>query len=125
MKKILVLEESEPVRENLITLLEMNSYEAIYADSGPEGFELAINHLPDLIIVDISRPTIEYFEFIKELRSNSFTENIPLIFLTSEVTEYTFKRENIFGAVAFIKNPYRAKEVLDTISNTLNNRNKF
>ena len=81
--KILVVEDSDDLRENIISLLEINDYDVIVAENGYDGLQLAIKEIPDLIISDRMMPIMEGTQMLQELRNNSITSNIPFIFLLS------------------------------------------
>ena len=53
MKKILVIEDSRDILENIAELLELSNYQAIRAENGKEDIEHALLHKPDLILCDI------------------------------------------------------------------------
>ena len=59
MKKILVIEDNEEVRENIAEILELSEFEVIQARDGKEGVTLAFSGFPDLIICDIMMPELD------------------------------------------------------------------
>ena len=79
--KILIIEDNEPIREELLTLLNFEGYDVIEANNGLQGYELAKKYLPDLIISDIIMPDMDGFDTLHEIRSNSLTSDIPFFFL--------------------------------------------
>lgn len=71
MPKILVIENEQLIRENLIELLEAENFELISAGNGKSGIELAKAHLPDLVMCDDARGGwFRRFEFITLLPEN-------------------------------------------------------
>ena len=59
MKKILLIEDNEHIRENTAEILELSNYEVIMAEDGKIGIEKALKYLPDLIICDIMMPVLD------------------------------------------------------------------
>ena len=59
MKKVLIIEDNDEVRENLAEILELSGYNVITAPDGKPGVELAIKEIPDLIICDIMMPGLD------------------------------------------------------------------
>jgi CRP/FNR family cyclic AMP-dependent transcriptional regulator len=50
MKKILIIEDNDDIRDNTAEILELSNYEVIVAENGKTGVEKALEHLPDLIM---------------------------------------------------------------------------
>lgn len=82
MATILVVEDLPTNREVLVTLLGRAGYHLVEADNGVEALEKARAKRPDLIIVDIFRPTIGGYEFVHQLRTDPLTAQIQLILYT-------------------------------------------
>ena len=59
MKKILIIEDNEDIRNNTAEILELSSYDVIVAENGKKGVEMALEHTPDLIICDIMMPELD------------------------------------------------------------------
>ena len=79
MTKILVIEDEELVRENLLDFLEAEDYQTIDACNGKIGVELAQKHLPDLIICDVMMPELDGYGVLEKLSHNSATATIPFL----------------------------------------------
>lgn len=91
-EKILIVEDEFDVRANLQDLLESESYEVVTAKDGKEGYNKAVEELPDLIISDIKMPYADGSELYKKLQTNANTNQIPFIFLTAEVEMSDFRK---------------------------------
>ena len=59
MKKILVIEDSLEVRENIAEILELSNYKVFTAEDGKQGVEIALRETPDLIVCDIMMPVLD------------------------------------------------------------------
>ena len=119
MTKILVIEDEEAVRENLLDLLEAEDYEAIAAPNGKIGVDLAINEKPDLILCDLMMPEIDGFGVITQLREKFTTSAIPFIFLTARAAKVDVRQGMGLGADDYITKPFTRAELLSAISTRL------
>ena len=81
--KILVIEDEESVRLNLVELLEAEGYQCVVARDGEEGVRAAWNELPDLIICDVLMPQLDGFSVLARLAQDPATALIPFVFLTA------------------------------------------
>lgn len=119
MKKILVIEDEETVRANILELLDAENFQGIEASNGHLGIELAREHLPDLIICDIMMPNLDGYAVLAALRSEPATATIPLIFLTAKDDRSSTRKGMELGADDYITKPCTADELLKAISTQL------
>ncbi len=116
MPKILVIEDEEMIRENLIELLEAEEFEPIGAGNGKAGIELAKAHLPDLIICDVMMPELDGFSVLNSLRSCQETATIPFIFLTAKADKISRRQGMSLGADDYVTKPFTTVELLEAIA---------
>lgn len=116
MKKILVIEDEEQVRENLVDLLDAEDYEAIGAENGRVGVSLATGELPDLILCDVMMPELDGYGVIDELRKNPDTATIPFIFLTAKAEKADRAKGMELGADNYLAKPFTREELLAAIA---------
>lgn len=83
MKRILVIEDNQEIRENLIEILELEEYFVLSANEGRSGFEIVITELPNLILCDVMMPQMDGHQVLDAVKTNPLTKNIPFIFITS------------------------------------------
>ncbi len=124
LSKILVVEDSDDLRENIISLLEINDYEVVFAENGYDGLQLAINEIPDLIIADRMMPVMEGTQMLQEIRNNSVTSNIPLIFLTAKSSTSDIRDGMNYGADDYLTKPFEASELLKAVKTRLEKKSK-
>jgi len=115
MKKILVIEDEETIRELICDQLEVEGYETIAAKNGQKGIELAIANLPDLIICDIMMPGIDGYKVLEELEKNPKTKIIPFIFLTALGTKADMRLGMNLGADDYLTKPFTGEELLEAV----------
>lgn len=119
MIKILVIEDEDAIRENLIDLLEISNFEALSADNGKTGLELATQLCPDLILCDVMMPEMDGYEVLAHLRSQPRTATIPFIFLSAKAARPDLRQGMNLGADDYLTKPYTPDEILGAIASRL------
>jgi diguanylate cyclase len=119
MAKILVIEDEELVRANLVDLLELEDFEVFAAENGRVGVNLAQQHLPDLVLCDVAMPELDGYAVLEQLRQTPATAGIPLIFLTARATPADFRQGMRLGADDYLTKPFTQIELLDAIATRL------
>lgn len=114
MKKILVIEDDDLIRETVLELLESRGFEAVGAENGQVGIDLAAQ-IPDLILSDVMMPELDGFEVFAVLRSHPATASIPFIFMTGSEMEKAIELK----ADGYLKKPCSVTEMLGAIANQL------
>jgi CRP-like cAMP-binding protein len=115
MRKLLVIDDHDDIRENIAEILSLAGYETYTAPNGKKGVEAAIKYTPDLVICDIMMPELDGFGVLHLLRKNPATENIPLIFLTARTERSDFRKGMEMGADDYITKPFDDIELLNAI----------
>ncbi len=82
-KKILIVEDEIDLLDALATALEYEGFEALKADGGKKGIEMAKDERPALAIVDISMPKVDGIEVIKRFKENDWGTDIKIIVMTA------------------------------------------
>ena len=118
-KKILVVDDSEAVRKTLQTFLEIEGYEVIIARSGAEGFKVAKEEHPDLIITDFVMPNINGYHFAKMLKSDPDTQDIPVILISSKGDKVGEKFKELTGAIDYLTKPFTTRQLKQLITRIL------
>ena len=124
-------EEIQSKERPLILLVEDNADVVAYTASclpdyrlavgrdGREGFEIASEIIPDLIITDVMMPFVDGFELCRQLRNDECTSHIPIIMLTAKA-DIESKMEGLEkGADAYIAKPFNREELLIRIKKLL------
>jgi len=115
MKKILVIEDTLEVRENLCEILELADYDVYSAENGKVGVAKAKEVVPDLIICDVMMPELDGFGVMKILNKSVKLNHIPLIFLTAKAEKSDMRKGMGLGADDYITKPFDDTELLDSI----------
>jgi DNA-binding NarL/FixJ family response regulator len=125
VNKILVIEDHAPMRRNLMMILEMEGFQAIGAEDGRKGLELARQETPDLILCDVMMPELDGYSVLQSLREDSRTANIPFIFLTARGERDDMRFGMNSGADDYLTKPVEHEELLAAIQARLSRRRDF
>jgi CheY-like chemotaxis protein len=115
MKKILVIEDSDEIRDNTAEILELANYRVFTAANGKEGIEIARKEKPDLIICDIMMPVLDGYGVLHLLHQNPELRNTPFIFLTAKSERNEMRKGMELGADDYITKPFDETELLHAI----------
>jgi CheY-like chemotaxis protein len=115
MTKILVIEDDQPILDNLVDMLLMEDFEVLATDNGTEGIELAIKELPDIIFSDIMMPEVDGYYVFNSLKANPKTEKIPFVFLTAKADPVFIRQGLQLGASFYMTKPFSRQDLLKVI----------
>jgi len=102
---ILIVEDNDEVREFIKQSLE-NQYHIYERENGQEGWENAIQTLPDIIISDVMMPVMDGLEFCRKIKTDIRTSHIPVILLTAKSAPINQIHGLQHGADAYITKPF-------------------
>ncbi|MGL5193355.1 MAG: putative bifunctional diguanylate cyclase/phosphodiesterase, partial [Chroococcales cyanobacterium] len=119
MTKILVIEDEESVRCNIIELLEAEDFDVIAAENGRLGVIRAKDEVPDLILCDVMMPQLDGYAVLTELREDPSTGTIPFIFLTAKSSRQDWRQGMELGADDYLTKPFTREELLVAIATRL------
>ncbi len=115
MKKILLIEDNQEVRENTSEILALANYDVITAENGKIGVDLAQRKMPDLIICDIMMPELDGYGVLHILSKRPELANIPFIFLTAKTEKTDIRKGMELGADDYLTKPFDDAELLNAI----------
>lgn len=116
MARILVIEDEHEVKEALRMMLEQEGHEVITASNGEEGIQIYARNPTDLIITDLLMPEKDGVETLLELRADFPDARIIAI---SGAEQEFLPRAKEFGAARTLSKPFRQKELIDAVNETL------
>jgi CRP/FNR family transcriptional regulator, cyclic AMP receptor protein len=119
MKKILLIEDNDDIRENTAEILALANYKVTTAANGKEGVQLALEHKPDLIICDIMMPVLDGYGVLHAIQKNAEIKNTPFIFLTAKTERSDFRKGMELGADDYITKPFDGTELLNAVDSRL------
>lgn len=119
-KTVLVIEDSPYLAESIVDMLDIKGYKSLVAQTGREGVQLAIDHQPDLILLDIRLPDIDGYEVYRRIRENDWGKNANVMVLTaSESTENISKNIDLPPDNVLFKPEWSVKDLLERIATAM------
>jgi len=122
MKRILLVEDTSHLSEEIADILRLEGYRVSIANNGLRALELLPSSRPDLIITDLLMPGMDGFELIKQIRSLASFKAIPILILSAKTSEADRSRGKDVGADAFLVKPCKAHELIASINSLLSHK---
>jgi CheY-like chemotaxis protein len=116
MPKILLIEDNEMNRDMLSRRLIRRGYEVVLATNGQEGLALARSGCPDLILMDLSLPTLDGWETTRRIKSSASTAAIPIIALTAHAMAGDKEQALAAGCDDYDTKPIEFERLLEKIA---------
>jgi len=114
-RKILIIEDNDDIRESTAEVLDLAGYQTFTAKHGKLGVEMALNHLPDVILCDIMMPELDGYGVLYLLNKNQKTANIPFIFITAKTERADMRKGMEMGADDYLTKPFDDIELFKAI----------
>ncbi len=115
VKRILIIDDEEWLREVVKIGLVGKGYEVLEAENGAVGIEMARKHLPDLILCDIRMEKVDGFLTLAELRDFPETTSIPFIFITGQADVSGMRHGMDLGADDYLLKPFTIDSLLAAV----------
>jgi DNA-binding response OmpR family regulator len=124
-KLILVVEDEEELRNNIVKILTILGLKTLVACNGEEGLNVALKENIDLIVSDIKMPKKDGYEMLSELKKVETKENIPFIFLTSNIDREQVRKGMNIGADDYLTKPFNIQELTESIKTRFEKQGKL
>lgn len=118
-RKALVVDDEFHIVQVVSIKLKNNGFDVVTAENGSDGYDLATQMLPDIIVSDYQMPVMSGVEMIEKLRQNPETAHIPVIMLTARGFAIEDDRKEQLRIAACLSKPFSPREVLGTIEEVL------
>jgi len=117
VKKVLIVDDEEELREIIRKKLEQNQFKAMAASSGQEALVICKTDKPDIVLLDIAMPGMDGYQTCEKLKQDKDTRDIPVLFLTAKDLdpEGLIERYSSLGACGYLPKPSTFKELLEKI----------
>jgi len=117
-EKVLVIDDKKDAVQLMTeSVLRPHGYSYIVANNGEEGFRLALEEEPDLIITDLTTPKMSGLEILEALHAEG--RDIPVILMTFHGSEDTAVQTFRLGAKDYVIKPFKVEEMLEAIDRAL------
>jgi CheY-like chemotaxis protein len=116
MAKSIIVADDDPDILSIVSMsLETQGYAVHKATNGREAVDLAIEHHPDLILMDMMMPVMSGYEAVVELKANEDTREIPVVGLSAKAMATDMERATEAGIDGYITKPFRIAQVLSVV----------
>jgi DNA-binding response OmpR family regulator len=119
---VLVADDDDDIRLLVAYRMEKAGYAVLQARDGQEAVSLALEHRPDLAILDVMMPRLDGYEATRQLRAREETKRIPVILLTARAQEDDVQRGFEAGADDYIRKPFSPQELRARVQAILGRR---
>ncbi|MCX7769477.1 MAG: DUF4388 domain-containing protein [Proteobacteria bacterium] len=113
--KVLIAEWEQKNLEDILNLLDKENYEVIKASDGVEALQLALQNVPDFIMLSLDLPLIDGVKLSQILRTNPRTEGIPIFYMNDKAIQLSHFRRNIDYFIIKPFNKDELKKILSTV----------
>jgi two-component system, cell cycle response regulator DivK len=114
-ERVLVVEDNEVSMKLFRDVLLATGYRTLEATTGGQGVELAAEHAPDLVLMDVQLPDIDGVEALSRLRANERTTSIPVLAVTAQAMQGDRERFLAAGFDDYISKPVNIVEFVGTV----------
>jgi two-component system, chemotaxis family, chemotaxis protein CheY len=118
-KTILIVDDSESIREIVSFTLENEGYKVLIGVDGKDALKFLNNGPIDLIITDLHMPVMNGIEFIKSVRASTNHKGVPILFLTTESQTDKKMEAKEAGATGWIIKPFVPAKLLEAINKVI------
>jgi len=125
MKRILLVEDTPDLLENVSDILRMEGFLVIPAVDGLEALEKLNDSVPDLIITDLLMPRMDGFKLVETLKQNERLKKIPVLIFSAKATPENEAQGLKLGAVHYLKKPCPTELLLEIIRNLIIETNTY
>jgi chemosensory pili system protein ChpA (sensor histidine kinase/response regulator) len=115
----LVVDDSITMRRVTQRLLERNAFRVVTAKDGLEAISVLQDNRPDIILLDIEMPRMDGYEFAKHVRNNPDTAAVPIVMITSRVSDKHKARAIEVGVNDYLGKPYQERQLLEAVRHQL------
>lgn len=122
MARILIIDDDRSLLNMVKLMVQRERHEALLAQNGQEGLDIARNELPDLAIVDLMMPGMSGYDVTRQLRDDDRTTGIPILILTARSQPMDAQMARDVGADAFISKPVTAQELMSEVNALLSTK---
>jgi two-component system chemotaxis response regulator CheY len=115
MKHVLVVDDSETVRNEIAKALKEAGFGVAEAGDGEAGLEQIAQQSFAMIILDVNMPRMNGLEMLDRLKANPATAGIPVVLLTTEAEPALIDRARKAGALGWLIKPVPMSSIVSTV----------
>ena len=119
MARILIVDDSPSQLAGICRIVEKLGHQTLTATDGEAGVDMALQELPDLVLMDVVMPNLNGFQATRSISRNEATRHIPVILVTTKNQETDRVWGMRQGARGYLTKPFSEKELLEAITGLL------
>jgi DNA-binding response OmpR family regulator len=119
---VLAADDDADILELVAFRLERSGYTVLQARDGEEALQMALEHKPDLAVLDVMMPKLDGFELTRRLRAEEATSRMPIILLTARAQDADVQQGFDAGADDYIRKPFSPQELRSRVQAILGRR---
>ena len=116
---ILAIDDTKKILDILRYFLEQEGYTVVTTQNPREGVDLALEHSPDLILLDIMMPGMDGYAVSDRLKEHASTKDIPVIMLTAKAVIMNTPKDFFYGLYGFLSKPFSRPQLLGMVGEVL------
>ena len=120
--RVLVVDDSDVIRQLISVNLEMEGFEVITAVDGQDALEKILIVLPDVMTIDVRMPRLDGFDTVAALRADPRTANLKVAMVTACAQDSDVQRGDEVGVDAFITKPFDPSTLVRTVRDLVEQR---
>lgn len=118
-KRILLVEDEDPLRDNFREILELNDYEVIEFTNGLDALKFLNHNEVHLVISDLMMPVMNGHDLLYQVKLNPHTKKTPFILLSAKIEETDKQKSIELGADLYLTKPIRTLDLIKSIQSIL------
>jgi DNA-binding response OmpR family regulator len=119
MARILIADDERDIRELITFILTYAGHEVFPTSNGEEAYQMAMQIIPDLMVLDVRMPRMTGYEVCEQIKSNRQTRDIPIVFLSAKGQESEVRMGIDVGADEYILKPFSPEQLLERVKSIL------
>jgi len=117
MTKVILVADDDPDILSIVAIsLETQGYTVHQATNGREAVDLAREHHPDLILMDMMMPVMSGYEAVAEIKADAATQDIIIIGLSAKAMATDMERATDVGIDGYLTKPFRIAQILSVVA---------
>jgi CheY-like chemotaxis protein len=119
-KKVLLVDDNQVFRDSLAGLLRAEKVTVFTAPNGVDGLLSALEHKPDLLLLDINMPEMNGLKMLKKVRSEAWGKKVPILMLTASTDSKNLREAIDLGTTDYlVKDQWEAERIIAYIKGLL------
>jgi DNA-binding response OmpR family regulator len=120
MKRILLVEDTVELAEEIADIFRLEGYNVTTASNGTHAMDRLREFNPDIIVTDLLMPGMDGFTLVEKIRTLSST--LPIVILSAKTAESDISFGKALGANAFVRKPCKGSDLVAIVAKLIQNK---